>query len=138
MKTAQELYEFTMQQKPKLVEAVLEGVREHIIECLDRDSKRGATNYSIYLKKERAFVKDLLLEECIKLAKEFEENGYKISIDDSGNGYYIEFIMTVSWDGKVKTREKAIFHNNRHLYDTDNGVINVEDLEDELDDEEEL
>ena len=138
MKTAQELYEFTMQQKPKLVEAVLDGVREHIIECLDRDSKRGATNYSIYLKKERAFVKDLLLEECIKLAKEFEENGYKISIDDIGNGYYIDFIMTVSWNGNVKTREKATFHNNRHLYDTDNGVINVEDLEDKLGDEEEF
>ena len=136
MRRAEELYEFTMQQKPKLVEAVLEGVREHIIECLDRDSKRGATNYSIYLKKERAFVKDLLLEECIKLAKDFEENGYKISIDDSGNGYYIDFIVTVSWDSKVKTCEKAIFHNNRHLYDTDNGVINAEDLEDEFEDEE--
>ena len=46
--------------------------------------------------------------------------------------------MTVSWNGKVKTCEKATFHNNRHLYDTDNGVINVEDLEDKLDDEEEF
>ena len=87
-------------------------------------------NYSIYLRQERAFVKDLLLEECIKLVKEFEDNDCKVSIDDSGNGYYINFIITVSWDGKVKTREKATFHNNRHLYDTDNGVINTEDLED--------
>ena len=46
--------------------------------------------------------------------------------------------MTVSWNGNVKTREKATFHNNRHLYDTDNGVINVEDLEDKLDYEEEF
>lgn len=138
MKTASELYEFTMQQKPKLVEKVLEGVREHIIECLDRDSERGATYYSIYLKKERVFVKDLLLKKCIKLAKEFEDNEYKVSIDDSGNGYYIAFIITVSWDGKVKTREKATFHKNRHLYDTDNGVINVADLEDGWGDEEDL
>lgn len=138
MKSASELYEFTMQQKPKLVEKVLEGVREHIIECLDRDSQRGATYYSIYLNKERAFVKDLLLEECIKLAKEFEDNEYKVSIDDSGNSYYIDFIITVSWDGKVKTREKATFSNNKHLYDTDNGVINVEDLEDDCGDEEDL
>lgn len=138
MKTAQELYEFTMQQKPKLVEAVLKGVKEHIIECLDRDSARGATYYSIYLRQERAFVKDLLLEECIKLTKEFEDNGYKISIDDSGNGYYINFIMTVSWDGSVKTRETTTFHNNRHLYDTDKGIIKVGYLkdEDEWDEEE--
>lgn len=129
MKSAQELYEITMQQKPKLVEKVLEGVREHIIECLDRESKKGATYYSIHLKKECAFVKDLLLEECIKLSKEFEENGYKVSIDDSGNGYYIDFIMTVSWNGKVKTREKTAFHKNQHLYDTDNGVINTENLD---------
>ena len=138
MKTASELYEFTMQQKPKLVAKVLEGVKEHIIECLDRDSARGATYYSIYLRQERAFVKDLLLEECIKLVKEFEDNDCKVSIDDSGNGYYINFIITVSWDGKVKTREKATFHNNRHLYDTDNGVINTEDLEDGWWDEEDL
>ena len=115
MKSAQELYEFTMEQKPKLVDKVLRGVKEHIVECLDRESKRGATYYSIYLNETHAFVKDLLLEECIKLSHEFEENGYKVSIDDSGNGYYVNFIITVSWDGKVKSRETG----DRHLYETD-------------------
>lgn len=141
MKSASELYEFTMQQKPKLVEKVLEGVREHIIECLDRDSERGATYYSIYLKQERAFVKDLLLEECIKLAKDFEDNGYKVSIDDSGNGYYIDFIMTFSWDGNVKCKESNSFGIKRHLYDTERGVIYTkEELNDiyEEDEEEDL
>lgn len=115
MKTAQELYEFTIEQKPRLVDKVLNGVREHIIDCLERESQKGATYYSIYLNETHAFVKDLLLEECIKLSHEFEENGYKVSIDDSGNGYYVNFILTVSWDGKVKARETG----DRHLYDTD-------------------
>ena len=115
MKTAQELYEFTMEQKSQIVDKVLRGVKEHIIECLDRESKKGATYYSIYLNETHSFVKDLLLKECIKLSHEFEENGYKVSIDDSGNGYYVNFILTVSWDGKVKARETG----DRHLYDTD-------------------
>ena len=28
-------------------------------------------------------------------------NIYKISIDDSGNGYYIDFIITTSWGSKA-------------------------------------
>ena len=119
MKTAQELYEFTMQQKPKLVEAVLDGVREHIIECLDRDSKRGATNYSIYLKKERAFVKDLLLEECIKLAKEFEEFGYNVVIKNykDADDEYVDFAITILWENESNDTYKD-YDNVEVLYRT--------------------
>lgn len=119
MKTAQELYEFTLEQKPRLVDKVLNGVREHIIDCLERESQKGSTYYPIYLKQEHSFVKDLLLEECIKLSREFEEYGYKVSIDDYGNGYYVNFIITVSWDGKVKAHETG----DGHLYDTDIGKM---------------
>lgn len=112
-----------MEQKSILVEKVLDGVREHIIESCERYAARGATCYSIHLKQDYALIKDLLLEECIKLSKEFQDNGYKVSIDDSGKGYYVNFIITISWNDKVEICE-GILHNNCHLYDTDNGIIN--------------
>lgn len=135
MKSASELHEISKKQTPIIVNKVLDGVKEHCIYRCIQEANGGSTYYSIYLKQARRFVREVLLEECIKLVKEFEDNGYKVSIDDSGDGYYIDFIITVSWDGKVKTREKATFHNNKHLYDTDSGVISIEDLE-EWDDEE--
>ena len=128
MKTARELHDFTMEQKPQIVASILGGVREVLIKHSERDALRGATYYSIHLKDGYYFIKDLLLEESIKLLKEFEDNGYKVSIDDNGNGYYVNFILTISWNGEV--RNSKSYHGNnslivpdKHLYDTDNGVI---------------
>ena len=38
----------------------------------------------------------------------------------------------------MKCRESNSFGTKRHLYDTDNGVVKVEDLENEWDDDEEF
>lgn len=116
MKTANELYEITQKQIPKIVENIMDGVKEHIIQRCEEEALKGATYYEIYLKHGIFFVKDKLLEECIKLAKEFEDNGYKVSIEDDGNGYYVNFIMRFTWHGEVvRCRDVEI------LYDTDNG-----------------
>ena len=137
MKSASELHEISKKQAPILVKKVLDGVREHCIHRCLQEANDGSTYYSIYLKQTRSFAKELLLEECIKLAKEFEDNEYKVSIDDSGNGYYIDFIMTFSWDGNVKCRESNSFSMKRHLYDTERGVIySKEELNDIYDDDE--
>ena len=123
IKTAQELYEISKNKAPEIVAAILEGVREHIIQRCEEEANKGATYYSIYLKKGLFFTKDLLLEECIKIAKEFEDNGYKVSIEDNGNGYYVDFIMRFSWNNKVVEFDGRSFGHNELLYTTDNGII---------------
>ena len=123
MKTAQELYKISQIKAPEIVAAILEGVREHIIQRCEGEANKGATYYSIYLKKGLFYTKDLLLEECIKIAKEFENNGYKVSIEDSGNGYYANFVMRFSWDDKIVKFNDRSFGHNELLYTTDNGVV---------------
>ena len=123
IKTAQELYEISKNKAPEIVAGILDGVREHIIQRCEDEANKGATYYSIYLKKGLSYTKDLLLEECIKIAKEFENNGYKVSIEDSGNGYYANFVMRFSWDDKIVKFNDRSFGHNELLYTTDNGVI---------------
>lgn len=123
MKTAQELYEISQIKSPEIVADILKGVREHIIRRCEEEAEKGATDYSIYLKRGLSFTKALLLEECIKIAKEFEDNGYKVSIEDSGNGYYVEFIMRFSWNNKVVKFNGESFGHNKLLYTTDNGLV---------------
>ena len=123
MKTAQELYKISQIKAPEIVSDILNGVKEHIIQRCEQEANKGATYYSIYLKKGLSYTKDLLLEECIKLAKEFENNGYKVSIEDSGNGYYVDFIMRFSWNDKVVKFDGKSFGHNELLYTTDNGII---------------
>lgn len=123
MKTAQELYEISKIRAPEIVSDILNGVKEHIIQRCEQEANKGATYYSIYLKKGLSFVKDLLLEECIKIAKEFENNGYKVSIEDNGNGNYVDFIMRFSWNDKVAEFDGRSFCHNELLYTTDNGII---------------
>lgn len=119
IKTAQELYEISKNKAPEIVAGILDGVREHIIQRCEEEANKGATYYSIYLKKGLYFVKDLLLEKCIKVAKEFEDNGYKVSIEDSGNGYYANFVMRLSWDDKIVKFNDRSFGHNELLYVTD-------------------
>lgn len=123
MKTAKELYEISKEQAPLLVKSVLDGVREHCIERCEEEANIGSTTYAIYLKQTREFAKELLLEKCIELAKDFEDNGYKVSIDDSGNGYYINFIITFSWDGTIRKKYDKHFGAYNHLYDTEGGIV---------------
>lgn len=123
IKTATELYEISKNKAPEIVAGILDGVREHIIQRCEEEANKGATYYSIYLKKGLYFVKDLLLEECIKVAKEFEDNGYKVSIEDSGNGYYANFVMRLSWDDKIVKFNDRSFGHNELLYTTDNGLV---------------
>lgn len=124
MKSAKELYKISKEQAPLLVKNVLDGVKEHCITRCEEEANIGSTSYSIYLKQTREFAKELLLEKCIELAKDFEDNGYKVSIDDSGNGYYIDFIITFSWDGLLHKKYDKHFGVYDHLYDTENGVVN--------------
>ena len=123
IKTAQELYEISKNKAPEIVAGILEGVKEHIIQRCEDEANKGETYYSIYLKKGLFYTKDLLLEECIKIAKEFENNGYKVSIEDSGNGYYVDFIMRFSWSDKVVEFDSRNFDYKELLYTTDSGII---------------
>ena len=57
------------------------------------------------------------------IRKEFEDNGYKVSIEDNGNGYYVDFIMRFSWNDKVVKFDSKSFGHNKLLYTTDNEII---------------
>lgn len=123
MKTAKELYEISKEQAPLLVKGVLGGVKEHSIQRCEEEANKGFTCYSIYLNQTRDFAKELLLKECVELVKEFEENGYKVSIDDSGNRYYVNFIITFSWDETIHKKYDRHFGTYEHLYDTESGIL---------------
>lgn len=123
MKTAKELRDLSKSQIPKIVGNVLSDVKEHIINSCEMEASRGASHYSIRLKQCYVFVKEELLNECIKLANEFEINGYKVSIYDVGNDYFAKFIMTFSWNGEVQDGLVKMHGKKYHLYDTDNGII---------------
>lgn len=123
MRTAQELYEISKTKAPEIVADILDGIREHITQRCEQEANKGATYYSIYLKKGLSFTKDLLLEECVRIVKEFEGNGYKVSIEDYGNGYYVDFVIHFSWDGKVVEFDGRSFGHKELLYTTDNGII---------------
>ena len=49
IKTAEELYKITLDRRPEIVERILVGVREHIIERCEEEANRGNTQYTIYL-----------------------------------------------------------------------------------------
>ena len=99
IKTAEELYKIALDRRPEIVEHILVGVREHIIERCEEEANKGNTQYTIYLQKGNIVVKDLLLTECIKLANEFERSGYNVVIrnyKDVANEYS-SFRITVYW-----------------------------------------
>lgn len=123
IKTANELYEISKSRTPELVAEILDGVRDHIIQRCEEEAYKGATYYSCYLNQGLSFVKDLLLDESIRLAKEFEDKGYKVSIEDHGNGYYVDFVMRLSWDNKLVKFNSGNFGNNKLLYTTDDGLV---------------
>lgn len=129
MIAASKLYKISKEQKPQIVDEVLKGVEEHIAERCVQEANKGNTSYSIYLKSTYKYAEDLLFERCIKLVKEFEDYGYKISIDDAGDDMKVEYILTFSWDGNVIIKESRRFGRNYHLYDTNSGIITDNKIE---------
>lgn len=86
----------------------------------------GNTNYPFFLKQTREYNKTALLNACIDMVKMFENKGFKISIDDFGNGYWLDFCIVTSWSGKVE-KCKSFTKRRNHLYDTDNGIWEEEE-----------
>lgn len=117
MKTAEELMRITKSKIPDLVLDIMDGVEEHIIKRIEEEANKGSTYYTINLKKSINFIKEELLKECMNLAKIFEDSGYLVSIDDDGNGYYIDFMISLSWNGELYIPRGYISKLN-HLYET--------------------
>lgn len=122
MKSAEELLKISKEQAPKLVDEILDGVEEHIITRAEEEAMKGSTYYVIHLNKVRSFVEEMLKERCIELAHKFEANGYKVAIDDTGNGYWLNYNITLSWSGSVRHYDGYI-HRPDFVYDTDQGAI---------------
>lgn len=123
MKTAAELLEISNKTIPEKVARILDGVREHIIARCEEEANNGGTCYEMRLNTTVHYLKNYLLEECVKLVKEFEDNGYKIVIKDKGNGYYLNFSIIISWNGKEKNDNGFALIQGKILYTTEKGVI---------------
>lgn len=119
MKKATELYEISKKQTPLLVANVMQGLKEHTIKRCEQEAKKGSTYYVMYLNKGTRFIKAALFAEVLKLVREFEKEGYKVSIEDDGNEYFVEYIITFSWNGLVLDCSGRSLDNRTHLYDTD-------------------
>ena len=119
IKTAEELCKITLDRRPEIVERILAGVREHIIERSEEEANRGNTHYTIHLTKGNIVVKDLLLIECIKLANEFEKCGYNVVIRNYKdiNNEYVSFRITVYWGNENDYTYKD-YDNIEVLYNT--------------------
>ena len=119
IKTAEELYKIALDRRPEIVERILVGVREHIIERCEEEANRGNTHYTIYLTKGNVVVKDLLFTKCLELAKEFEECGYNVVIKNykDTDDRYVDFAITFSWGNGSSDTYKE-YNNVEVLYAT--------------------
>lgn len=111
MKTATELLHLAEKSAPKIVNNVFWGVREHIIKRCEQEALIGKTYYDIYLKPAPVFCQTLMFEKCMEIAKEFEQNGYFVSIDHYEEySERLNFVITISWGGKVKQFVSMTYH----------------------------
>ena len=118
IKTAEELYKIALDRRPEIVERILVGVREHIIERCEEESRKGNMYYKIYLNKGNIIVKDMLLAKCVELAKEFEELGYNVVIRNYKDAdEYVQFAITILWANESNDTYKD-YDNVEVLYDT--------------------
>ena len=119
IKTAEELYKITLDRRPEIVERILVGVREHIIERCEEEANKGNMYYKIYLNKGNIVVKDMLLTKCVELAKEFEELGYNVVIRNykDADDKYVDFAITILWANESNDTYKD-YDNVEVLYDT--------------------
>lgn len=123
MINAEEMYEISINRIPEIVNEIMDGVKEHIIQRCEQEANKGATYYTFRFKNGNEFVKEKLVSKCLELAKFFEENGYKISIDNGGNGVIISLYFTVSWNNKIKIISNRFgISKNIHVYDSESGV----------------
>ena len=119
IKTAEELYKITLDRRPEIVERILVGVREHIIERCEEEANKGNMYYKIYLNKGNIVVKDMLLAKCVELVKEFEELGYNVVIRNykDADDKYVDFAITISWGNENNYMYKD-YDNVEVLYRT--------------------
>ena len=120
IKTAEELYKIALDRRPEIVERILVGVREHIIEICEEEARKGNMYYKIYLKKGNIVVKDMLLAKCVELAKEFEELGYNVVIRNykDADDKYVDFAIAISWGNESNDTTYKDYDNVEVLYDT--------------------
>ena len=118
IKTAEELYKIAFDRRPEIVERILAGVREHIIERSEEEARKGNMYYKIYLNKGNIVVKDMLLAKCVELAKEFEGLGYNVVIRNYKDAdEYVQFAITISWGNENNYMYKD-YDNVEILYRT--------------------
>lgn len=98
MYSAKELLKISKEKTPLLVNDIMKGVKEHIIKRSEEEANKGSTYYTIYLRRGMRFIESELLVRVLELVKEFEKHGYKVVIEDDGNDYFVEYVITFSWN----------------------------------------
>ena len=119
MKKAEDLYEIAKKQTPILVKNIMQNVKQHTEKRCLEEATKGSTYYTMYLRKGTKFIKEELFRAVLEYIREFEKEGYKVSIEDDGNDYFVEFVITFSWNGLVLDCNGSTLEYRTHLYDTD-------------------
>lgn len=102
MNTARELYEISKTSNLRIIKNIIKETKEYIIQRVESESNNGFVYSEIWLTRRPIQLKDFLIDGYIKLAKEFENNGYKVSINICENEFGIYFIITLSWNDEIK------------------------------------
>lgn len=107
MKKAQELYKISKLKEKELIENKLKDIKKIISLKMEKSANDGFTYCTIFDESEIR-LKDILIDKYIKIVKEFENQGYKVSISVIDNSFIAIFTIYLSWDNKVRSENHGL------------------------------
>lgn len=111
MKNAQELYKISKLKEKELIENKLKDIKKIILQKTEERANDGLTYCTIFDENEIR-LKDILIDKYIKLVKEFENQGYKVSISVVNNDFIVIFTIYLSWDNKVRSENYGLLYKS--------------------------
>lgn len=98
MKSAEELRNIAEKSAPNYAKTLLfpPPLKRRIADICDTRAREGLTYYTHIVTIDPAFPEDVFLAQCIEFIKDFEANGYKVSIMEKV-GESNQFLITIFW-----------------------------------------
>ena len=91
---------------------IIEGMREHIIIRIKEEAKKGNLKYHFTTKEFPSFAKTTVLTNLISLAHQFEDKGFKISIDLYTRGIDSGYHFNICWSDDNRVPDLAYHQKN--------------------------
>lgn len=115
---ASDLMKLAEQKANEKVEKCFHGMEDHIKDRMLEEATKGSTSYTFYANKiEHYCLSKELYDRFVKIGEELEESGYKVLIFDTGNEYWSNFAVKISWSGEIPKAPTGFgFENIKVLY----------------------